>query len=233
MRISDRHIHLYVRHFPFDSDVITDGTAKAVHGLALGMALCGRQVTVLCEGERTCFRRTSYGYDIASFANRWPWAGPISPDLKRYISERREDMLAVLNGVFHPSVHSLSRVLHEQKIPYIFAPHDPYCPAIFRRNAHLKWPWWYLRRRSMLRQAPTRCRCWIFGMGSFSRTCRFRLPSSKRPMAFSPTRLPMRPRSGGRNPGRHGWSTWGEWTFSTRVWTSCWRRLPERAAPIR
>jgi glycosyltransferase involved in cell wall biosynthesis len=32
-------------------------------------------------------------------------------------------------------------------------PHDPYNPAIFSKNAHLKWPYWYLLERPLLRRA--------------------------------------------------------------------------------
>ena len=56
----------------------------------------------------------------------------------------------MLNGIFDPRVYAVARLLKKQGIPYIAAPHDPYHPAIFGTNAHLKWPYWYLVERRML-----------------------------------------------------------------------------------
>jgi glycosyltransferase involved in cell wall biosynthesis len=77
----------------------------------------------------------------------------VSKSLKGYIRHLMRHNLVILNGIFHPSVFLLSRLLHKRRFPYIVAPHDPYHPSIFRKNPHLKWPYWYFIERCMLRQA--------------------------------------------------------------------------------
>jgi glycosyltransferase involved in cell wall biosynthesis len=150
-------IYLYLKHFPCDGNNLNDGTSKAVHGLASGLAACGGEVIVICEGASTDnLYQTLAGYQIASFVSEStkPSFG-FSSNLKRYIASLSESAqnLFILNGIFHRSVYALSRVLRKYSIPYIVAPHDPYHPTIFRKNAHLKWPYWYLLERRMLKQA--------------------------------------------------------------------------------
>jgi glycosyltransferase involved in cell wall biosynthesis len=150
-------IHLYLKHFPPEGDRFHEGTSKAVHGLASGLAACGVEVVVVCEGASADqFHQTSAGYQIAAFASSSTEPSlKISPNLEQYIAQlsHSEQSLFILNGIFHRSVYGLSRVLKKYSIPYIAAPHDPYHPTIFRRNAHLKWPYWYLLEQRMLKQA--------------------------------------------------------------------------------
>jgi glycosyltransferase involved in cell wall biosynthesis len=150
-------IHLYLKHFPPEGDRFNEGTSKAVHGLACGLAACGVEVIVVCEGAAADqFHKTSAGYQIAAFASEGTEPSlKISAGLEQYISKLApsEQSLFILNGIFHRSVYGLSRVLKKYSIPYIVAPHDPYHPTIFRKNAHLKWPYWYLLERRMLKQA--------------------------------------------------------------------------------
>lgn len=77
----------------------------------------------------------------------------MSVELQQFVCENGEGSLFVLNGIFHLATYAMSRLLHRQGIPYILAPHDPYHPTIFTKNAHRKWPYWYLRERRMLREA--------------------------------------------------------------------------------
>jgi glycosyltransferase involved in cell wall biosynthesis len=150
-------IYLYLKHFPPEGDRFNEGTSKAVHGLASGLAACGVEVVVVCEGTSADrFHQTSAGYQIAAFASEGTEPSlKISTGLEQYISKLSpsEQSLFILNGIFHRSVYGLSRVLKKYSIPYIVAPHDPYHPTIFRKNAHLKWPYWYLLERRMLKQA--------------------------------------------------------------------------------
>jgi glycosyltransferase involved in cell wall biosynthesis len=150
-------IYLYLKHFPPEGDRFNEGTSKAVHGLASGLAACGVEVVVVCEGTSADqFHQTSAGYQIAAFASEGTEPSlKISAGLEQYISKLSpsEQSLFILNGIFHRSVYGLSRVLKKYSIPYIVAPHDPYHPTIFRKNAHLKWPYWYLLERRMLKQA--------------------------------------------------------------------------------
>jgi glycosyltransferase involved in cell wall biosynthesis len=75
--------------------------------------------------------------------------------LQRYLAgiPRSERCLFVLNGIFHPSVYAVSRALRKHALPYVMAPHDPYHPTIFQKNAHFKWIYWYLVERKMLKKA--------------------------------------------------------------------------------
>src|SRR5690349_13225121 len=123
-------IYLYLKHFPADGAGLEGGTVKAVHGLAAGLVACGAKVVVLCEGPRpdsVC--QSPAGYEIVSWKSAT--ANPsfrCSSGLQRYLSgiSRVERCLFVLNGIFHPSVYAVSRVLRRYSLPYVIAPHDPY-----------------------------------------------------------------------------------------------------------
>ena len=73
--------------------------------------------------------------------------------LDPFLRQHRQDSLFILNGIFHRSLASLSRLLRKYSIPYIVAPHDPYHPAIFKNKAYLKYPYWYLLEKGMLQHA--------------------------------------------------------------------------------
>jgi glycosyltransferase involved in cell wall biosynthesis len=129
---------------------------KAVHGLAAGFAQNGARVTVLCEGPQTSVMQSPAGYEIRCFAYNGSGSirgSSIPRSLERYVKDCCDPGVFVLNGVFNPNVYLLSRVCLRSGIPYIVAPHDPYHPSIFGTNRHLKWPYWYLRERPMLRSA--------------------------------------------------------------------------------
>ncbi|KAM3096160.1 glycosyltransferase [Phormidesmis sp. 146-35] len=149
------NLYLYLKHFPAQENPAHEGTSKAVHGLASGLASCGVSVTILCEGTTPGCFQTEAGYRIRCFAS--PNTHPslsLSAALKRYIQHHiyAED-LVILNGIFHPSVYAMSRCLMRSRIPYVVAPHDPYHPAIFGTRSFLKWTYWYLIERRLLRQA--------------------------------------------------------------------------------
>lgn len=150
-------IFLYLKHFPSSLENINEGTSKAVHGLAKGLVACGIEVIILCEGAQTdSLVKTSAGYYIAAFASKNTKPSfKLSSNLEKYIANisGSAHSLFILNGIFHLSVYALSRLLRKHSLPYIVAPHDPYHPTIFNKNAHLKWPYWYLFERRMLRQA--------------------------------------------------------------------------------
>ncbi len=149
-------IHLYLREFPPQGNHLVSGMIKAVHGLAAGFASEGAEVTVLCEGKVATSLQTRFGYEVRCFAydrgrSSAQW---IPSGLREYLVNQGEDLGAViLNSVFNPSVYLVSRLLRRINVPYIIAPHDPYHPSIFGTNRHLKWPYWYLRERPMLRRA--------------------------------------------------------------------------------
>jgi glycosyltransferase involved in cell wall biosynthesis len=146
------NIYLYLREFPARGVPLSSGTVKAVHGLAAGLSSCGARVTVVCEGPAEEVSLCS-GYTIRCFRNtrqRIPFF--IAPTLRRYIAGM-EHGLMILNGIFSPHLHTLAEALRRRSIPYIVAPHDPYHPAIFEKNPHVKWPYWYLFERQLLKRA--------------------------------------------------------------------------------
>ncbi|MCW5605921.1 MAG: glycosyltransferase, partial [Burkholderiales bacterium] len=132
------------------------GTSTAVDGLAAGLSQNGAKVTVLCEGRERSSVRTSRGYAIECFAgSRRHRSFSVAPGLKRYVADRLagRSSISLVNGMFHPGAYGMGKVLHACGIPYIAVPHDPYDQAVFRRNPHLKWPYWYFFERRLLRRA--------------------------------------------------------------------------------
>ncbi|BAZ32368.1 group 1 glycosyl transferase [Cylindrospermum sp. NIES-4074] len=151
-------IFLYLKHFPPYGDQLNEGTIKAVHGLATGLVNSGTQVTVLCESSTSNEEsyRTESGYEIKCFVNlnASSRSFKISTGLQRYVRNYLDNTsIVILNGMFHSSVYSLSRILKKHGVPYIVAPHDPYSPAIFSKNAFPKLIYWYFLERNMLKQA--------------------------------------------------------------------------------
>lgn len=148
-------VALYLKHFPAQGGPLRVGTNKAVHGLAAGLAANGAEVTVLCEGEQDSRYRSEAGYEVLCFRNSWGYRTfRIAPGLKAYLDGlKQRGALVVLNGIFHPSLYSLSRLLSRKDVPFVVAPHGPYHPWLFRKNAHLKWPYWYLIERHLLQRA--------------------------------------------------------------------------------
>jgi glycosyltransferase involved in cell wall biosynthesis len=144
---------LYLKHFPTEDVRPNEGAAKFVHGLASGLVGCGADVTILCEGPSRNSIQSHAGYKIECFPNLQKQPSlSLSPDLRDYVSQM-QDSLIILNGMFHLSVYAFSRVIRKHKIPYIVSPLDPYHPFIFRKNAHLKYPYWYLLEQRLLKQA--------------------------------------------------------------------------------
>lgn len=148
-------VYLYLKHFPATGTPLRVGTNKAVHGLATGLITSGIAVDVWCEGERDSRIVTPEGYGIECFATRSPY---LTLRLAASLRERLNSVkptreLFILNGMFHPSVYALSRRLKTLGIPYVVAPHGPYHPFLFKKNPHLKWPYWYLLERRLLNSA--------------------------------------------------------------------------------
>ncbi|OUC13591.1 MAG: group 1 glycosyl transferase [Alkalinema sp. CACIAM 70d] len=152
-------IYCYLKHFPFEKDPRSEGVSKAVHGLASGLVKQGSSVTVLCEGNPAGQRITPEGYEIQCFpsASSSPsWS--LAPELQQFFQTQfsqagAEEAIVILNGIFHRSVFAVAQQLRKLRVPYIVAPHDPYHPAIFQKNAYLKWPYWFLVEKQLLQQA--------------------------------------------------------------------------------
>ena len=148
-------LYLYLKHFPPADDSFNEGTSKAVHGFAAGLVLCGAEVTVLCEGLKRSSFLSPKGYQIECFPNK-KYKHPsfqLGLGLDKYIEKCTKNSLFILNGIFHRSVCSISRVLKKYRLPYIISPHDPYHPSIFQKNSWLKWPYWFFLEKPMLNHA--------------------------------------------------------------------------------
>jgi len=150
------HVTLYLKHFPATGMPLNDGTSRAVDGLAAGLVENGVRVTVLCESHERASILSDRGYGIECFVNTKPYRTfALAPELERYIIDNiaRSRGVCLINGMFHPSVYAMGRFLRRHGVPYVMVPHDPYDPVVFRRNPHLKWPYWYLFERRLLRSA--------------------------------------------------------------------------------
>ncbi|BAY87279.1 group 1 glycosyl transferase [Calothrix parasitica NIES-267] len=151
-------IYLYRSQFPPKGDKINSGLSKAIDGLASGLVKCGAEVTILCEASadnESCYQ-TPAGYVIRCFANpiQHRPSFQTSVGLKQYISQNLDsNSLVILNGILHANVYAVSRLLRKRKIPYILAPHDVYHPNMFKKNPHLKWTYWYLLEKFLLKNA--------------------------------------------------------------------------------
>jgi glycosyltransferase involved in cell wall biosynthesis len=148
-------IYLYLKHFPAHGSPLIGGTSKSVHGLASGLAACGAEVIILCEGTIVNSEQTNFGYRIECFANLKNYRTfSISPDLQKYIADLiTTDDLVILNGIFHLSVYSMSRLLKQYSISYVVMPHGVYGLPMLNKNYYFKWPYWYLFERKMLMDA--------------------------------------------------------------------------------
>ena len=149
------HVMLYLKHFPVHGP-LTGGTSIAVDGFARGLAANGARVTVLCEGPQACVMESTAGYTVRCFANGRRYRTlALALDLQRHVAEQAacRRTICVVNGIFHPAAYAMARCLRRHGLPSVVAPHDPYDRAMFGRNAHLKWPYWYLLERRLLQRA--------------------------------------------------------------------------------
>jgi glycosyltransferase involved in cell wall biosynthesis len=147
-------IHLYLTDFhPLQRP--KGGMEKAVAGLAGGIVASGGEAVILCESDADRTIHAPEGYTICSFRNdHKPTRLHLADGLRRYAeSELNAKTLVVLNAIFHPSVAAFARLLRRLGVPYVVAPHDPYHDSIFLQHAKMKWPYWYLFERRMLRRA--------------------------------------------------------------------------------
>lgn len=148
-------LSIYLKHFPVDGPR-NDGTSLAVAGLATGLARCGAHVSVLCEGPQCRSVETPEGFRIECFDNRGSRSRfSLAAGMEDHVAShlRRARALCLLNGMFHPGVYAMSRCLRRHGVPYVAVPHDPYNGAVFRKNAHLKWPYWLLFEYRLLAHA--------------------------------------------------------------------------------
>ena len=111
------------------------------------MAGCSATVTVLCEAPKSSVTETSGGYQLRAFRQHSRKRLRISAELRKFLADSPPPDVAVLNGIFIANVAHVARILRRRGIPYVHAPHDPYNPAIFARDRHIKIPhWWFLER---------------------------------------------------------------------------------------
>lgn len=148
-------LFLYLKHFPLGQTQFHEGTSKAVHGLATGLARCGASVVILAEGPNSGEFQSPAGYQVICFDA--PHTSPsfqLAPGLVHYVQNQVSSQdVVILNGIFHRSVYGLSKLLRSLGITYVSAPHDVYHPAMFQKNSVLKWPYWSMCEKSMLEHA--------------------------------------------------------------------------------
>lgn len=146
---------IFNREFPPTGHPCNSGVVKAVDGLAAGLVQCGVDVTILCENLQDLTTVVPAGYTVRCFANpqHAKAHSSLSDGLRRFIASSDGPVIALLNGIFNPSVYRMSRALRRANIPYIVAPHDPYHPEIFRRRRFLKTLYWHLFESKLLRES--------------------------------------------------------------------------------
>ena len=147
------HIYLYLKSFTIDLRK-RDGTTKAVHGLAMGLAAHNIPVTVLFEGPQTS-KTMVVGVTYQCFLHQTTSPSfQISAGLQAFLGQLvpRND-LVILNGGFHCSVYAISRILKRQGIGYVMAPHLNYDVQMFRKRPWLKYPYWHLAEHQVLNDA--------------------------------------------------------------------------------
>jgi glycosyltransferase involved in cell wall biosynthesis len=148
------NIGFYLSHFPASGTPIVGGTATFVDGLAGGLHEIGAAVSVLCEGSERSSATAPGGYRVECFpAARRRF--DIAPAFKHHISGQMgaAKALMVISGMFHPGAYAVGRTAAANGLPYVACPFDPYSTSMFRRNAHLKWPYWFLFERRLLEHA--------------------------------------------------------------------------------
>lgn len=149
-------LYFYTRSFSANPKYVnSEGTRKALHGLASGLVECGANVAVLCEGESETRSETLEGYQIHQFKNLQKQKKfKIADGLKQFVQQQlNSNTLVILSGIFQPNIYTLANCLRKQKIPYVVMPHDPYNPGIFSKNAPLKWLYWHLFEQKVLKNA--------------------------------------------------------------------------------
>jgi glycosyltransferase involved in cell wall biosynthesis len=147
-------VHLYLKDFP-PLQPPKGGMEKAVAGLAEGIVASGGKAVILCESDADHTVQTPQRYVIRCFRNGHKRRQlHLAEGLRQYVkSDLNATSVVVLNAIFHPSVARMARLLHRHRVRYVVAPHDPYHASIFLKNAYMKWPYWYLIERPMLRRA--------------------------------------------------------------------------------
>jgi glycosyltransferase involved in cell wall biosynthesis len=148
------NIALYLRHFPAGGTPIFGGSVTAIHGLASGLAQNGAAVTVLCEGEQRNSVMTEAGYRVECFPKVRRAFG-LHHEFTCYLREQLSphDTVVVVNGIFSPGVYAVAQTLVQCRVPYVAAPHESYDASMFRKNPHLKLPYWWLFERRLLKGA--------------------------------------------------------------------------------
>lgn len=149
-------LYIYTRSFSSDRRYInSEGTRKAIHGLASGLIASNAKVTVLCEGDRNVITEMPEGYLIQQFKNLQKHKKfQIANALQQFVQDHlNHQTLVVLSGIFQPNIYSFATFLRKHKVPYVVLPHDPYNAAIFSKNTYLKWCYWYLFEQKVLKNA--------------------------------------------------------------------------------
>jgi glycosyltransferase involved in cell wall biosynthesis len=144
------NIWMYHRGFAVPGRVDPGGITKAVTGLAGALPGKSASVPVLCEAPESIVTDTEGGYRQRAFPQHARARLRLSGELRRFIADSEPPDLVLLNGIFTANVARLARVLRRRGIPYVHAPHDPYSPAVFARNRHIKIPYWWLIERPLI-----------------------------------------------------------------------------------
>lgn len=144
----------YVEEYPTVEQRTANGVHKAIGGLTGGLRELGVHTEILCEMGVRCSWQTEDGVDVHAFRRRGLVPGQRLPvGMVDHISVLPERTLFILHGQFSPKMARVAAKLRQLKRPYVVMPHTLYSDAVFRKNRIVKWVYWNLIERRLLRCA--------------------------------------------------------------------------------
>ncbi len=144
----------YVTRFPTNDQRTANGVHKAVRGLAGGLHQLGTPTEILTDGGVRCSWITPDGVDVHAFRERGPVPGLMLPaEMKAHIDSLPERTLFVVHGQFSPRMTRVAAALRSMGRPYVVMPHTLYSDAVFAKNRIVKFIYWHLLERPMLKKA--------------------------------------------------------------------------------
>ncbi|NNE69741.1 MAG: glycosyltransferase [Rhodothermales bacterium] len=144
----------YVEEYPTNDQRTANGVHKAIGGLTTGLHQLGVQTEIVCEMGVRCSWQTPQGVDVHAFRRRGLLPGQRLPEgLADHLAVMPDRTLFILHGQFSPRMARVAARLRRQKRPYVVMPHTLYSDAVFRKNRIVKWVYWNLIERRMLRKA--------------------------------------------------------------------------------
>ncbi|MFT4604619.1 MAG: glycosyltransferase involved in cell wall biosynthesis [Rhodothermales bacterium] len=144
----------YVTGFPTNDQRTANGVHKAVRGLAGGLHQLGTQTEIITDGGVRCSWVTPDGVDVHAFRERGLVPGVLMPaEMRTHIDSLPERTLFVVHGQFSPRMTRVTAALRAMGRPYVVMPHTLFSDAVFAKNRIVKFVYWHLLEKPMLKKA--------------------------------------------------------------------------------